>query len=103
MTVYLLHFRTPYKHAKHYLGYASRLDVRLAQHKAGNGARLMEVIHDAGISFVVARTWEGGRDLERKLKGHHSGVKLCPLCSGKAKRTSIGRRAPMQAATNYFP
>jgi predicted GIY-YIG superfamily endonuclease len=71
MAVYLLHFKQPFRHARHYLGYADNLSARLAQHKSGNGARLMEVVHDAGISWVVARTWEGGRDLERKLKGYH--------------------------------
>ena len=105
MAVYLLHFQENYKHARHYLGYADNLSARLAQHKAGNGARLMEVIHDAGISWVVARIWPGGRDLERKLKGYHSGVKLCPICNGKVPPASrpAGRRVPMQAATRYFP
>ncbi len=80
MAVYLLHFCTPYKHARHYLGYAESLPARLREHQSGNGARLMEVIHDAGISWTLARTWEGGRDLERQLKRWHSGVKLCPIC-----------------------
>jgi predicted GIY-YIG superfamily endonuclease len=49
-TVYLLHFDRPYKRARHYLGWASDLDARLAQHTAGHGARLLEVVHDAGIT-----------------------------------------------------
>jgi hypothetical protein len=39
LPVYLLHFDTPYRHARHYLEYAADLDVRLAQHRAGRGAR----------------------------------------------------------------
>jgi site-specific DNA-cytosine methylase len=31
-TVYLLHFDRPYKHARHYLGWAESLDARLAVH-----------------------------------------------------------------------
>ncbi|MDL4817376.1 hypothetical protein [Actinomadura opuntiae] len=39
--VYLLHFTRPYKHAKHYTGWTSDLDARLAEHAAGRGARLL--------------------------------------------------------------
>jgi predicted GIY-YIG superfamily endonuclease len=80
--VYLIHFDTPYKHARHYLGYTNNLDRRLEEHRRGQGARLMEVIHNAGITWRLARTWEGGRDLERKLKSqHNSPANLCPICS----------------------
>lgn len=80
MTVYLLHFERAYKHARHYLGYTHDLDERLACHRAGTGARLMQVVTDASIDWQVARTWDGGRDMERKLKKWHSGVNLCPIC-----------------------
>jgi hypothetical protein len=68
MTVYLLHFNEPCCHARHYLGSTDDLDNRLQEHRTGQGARLTQVIHDAGISFILARTWEGGRDLERKKR-----------------------------------
>ncbi len=55
----------------------------LDQHRNGTGARLTQVVREAGISWVVARTWRGGRRLERKLKAQHSGVRLCPICQGK--------------------
>ncbi|MBV9709088.1 MAG: endonuclease [Chloroflexi bacterium] len=84
MPVYLLHFERRYKHAGHYLGYTHDLATRLAQHRAGNGARLMEVITQAGIAWTVACVWEGGRDVEMQLKRWHSGVRLCPLCRHKA-------------------
>ncbi len=105
--VYLLHFIEPYRHAKHYLGVADDLSARLAQHRAGTGARLTQVVREAGISWVVARTWRGGRRLEHKLKGYHSGVRLCPICQGKITIEEvlaaqpppsgrvIGRRMPM--------
>jgi len=79
--VYLLHFVEPYKHARHYLGCADDLSVRLAEHRAGTGARLMQVVARAGISWVVARTWPGWRRLEYKLKRQHNAPKnLCPIC-----------------------
>ena len=81
--VYLLHFVTPYRHAKHYLGCADDLSARLAEHRKGTGARLTQVVREAGVTWVVARTWRGGRTLEHKLKGWHSGVKLCPICQGE--------------------
>jgi predicted GIY-YIG superfamily endonuclease len=90
MTVYLLHFLTPYKHAKHYLGSTSDLEIRLAQHRSGHGARLVEVITQAGIDFTLARTWAGGRDIERQLreaprakragKRQKNSPRLCPIC-----------------------
>lgn len=82
--VYLLHFDKPYKHARHYLGSTDDLPARLERHRAGNGARLIEVISAAGIGFVLARTWEGGRKLERRLKNWHNSPDLCPIC--KAQR-----------------
>ena len=80
MTVYLLHFTTPYRHARHYLGSADDLESRLARHRAGNGARLVQVCADHGIDFVLARTWQGGREKERQLKRQKNGRKLCPIC-----------------------
>jgi predicted GIY-YIG superfamily endonuclease len=80
-TVYLLCFGDhPYRHAKHYLGFTTDLDARLAAHAAGRGARLLEVITAAGITFTLARTWQGTRSLERKLKNQHNSCRLCPIC-----------------------
>jgi len=85
--VYLLHFSRPYRHARHYLGSCVDLEGRLAQHAAGSGARLVEVIVSNGISFELVRTWRGGRRKERSLKKWHSGVRLCPLCQRKVERS----------------
>jgi predicted GIY-YIG superfamily endonuclease len=82
VTVYLLHFDKPYKHARHYLGSTKNLKIRLAEHRAERGARLMEVISQAGISFTLARTWRGGRKVERRLKNQKNAPKLCPICRG---------------------
>ena len=55
-TVYLFHFDQRYEHAGHYTGWAEDLDHRVAEHLAGRGARLIEVITQAGIGFRLART-----------------------------------------------
>lgn len=83
-TVYLIHFNKAYRHARHYIGFTTNLDKRITDHLCGMGARLMEVITNAGIEWRVARTWKGDRRLERRLKGWHNAALLCPLCSGKA-------------------
>lgn len=82
-TVYLLHFERRLHHAGHYLGSADDLERRLAQHRAGRGARLIEVITEAGIGFSLARIWEGDRTLERQLKRRKEAPRLCPICRGR--------------------
>jgi hypothetical protein len=78
-TVYLLHFDRPFRHAKHYTGWALDLESRLALHSAGQGARLLAVIREAGIGWQVARTWpDVDRHYERALQGGAS--RRCPLC-----------------------
>lgn len=84
MTVYLLHFDEPYRHARHYLGSADDLAARLKRHRAGAGARLIEVVTKSGIGFALARTWPGGREEERRLKARHNAPRLCPICLGRA-------------------
>jgi predicted GIY-YIG superfamily endonuclease len=85
--VYLLHFDQPFGHAKHYRGVALDGDVerRCGEHASGRGARLMEVIGQAGIGFVLARTWPGGRKRERQLKTQGGASRQCPICKAKAK------------------
>jgi predicted GIY-YIG superfamily endonuclease len=85
-TVYLLHFSAPYRHAAHYTGFATDLEARLAAHRAGRGARLVEVITDAGLSFTVARTWPGTRALERQLKRRGGARRWCPVCTPRLAR-----------------
>jgi predicted GIY-YIG superfamily endonuclease len=79
-TVYLLHFSQAYKHAKHYVGYTTNLNARLEAHSKGSGARLLEVITQAGLSFQLARTWQGTRKTERALKNQKNAPRFCPVC-----------------------
>lgn len=78
--VYLLHFAKPYHHARHYMGSASKVDVRLRQHSLGHGAKLLKAVRRAGIRWELVATWPGGYDLERAYKMAHNGPRFCPLC-----------------------
>ena len=102
-TVYLLHFDRPYGPgggangrgtAKHYLGWAKDLQRRLAHHAAGTGARLTQVVADAGIGWTLARTWEGDRHRERQLKQQGGRARLCPVCKD-ARKTAKEAGKPM--------
>lgn len=84
-TVYLVHFDRPLRHARHYLGYVSggddRLAARIDRHRAGDGAKLLRAIGLLGIGWRVVRTWPGGsRTFERRLKKRKRAAKLCPVC-----------------------
>lgn len=89
---YLLHFEraiAPGVHTtQHYLGFTARpLRERIAEHRAGRGARLTQVAHQRGIAFICVRTWQNGsRSLERRLKNRKEGPVLCPVCQGKPIR-----------------
>lgn len=79
--IYILHFDRPYKHARHYTGFAETaetLQKRLDQHLAGRGSRLVQVVTDEGIGFVEipvnvpmeavrALAWTMVRDRKRLL------------------------------------
>jgi predicted GIY-YIG superfamily endonuclease len=94
--VYLIHFDVPLGdlcnprgRAQHYIGYTENLEQRLEQHRNGNGSAIMAAVSEAGIGWRVVRTWEGGRDLERRLKRRKNSPKLCPICS-------LGRQLVME-------
>jgi predicted GIY-YIG superfamily endonuclease len=92
-SVYLAHFEHPLHHAKHYLGFAHSVADRVEQHRAGTGARLMEVIRDKGIGFKVVRVWAGAsRAFERKLKNRKNAPRLCPVCTGRVRYEDIDER-----------
>lgn len=61
--VYLLHFSRPYRHARHYIGYAATpatLARRLAHHRAGADSKLCKIVADTGGDFELAHVWEDG-------------------------------------------
>lgn len=83
--VYLLHFNEAYQHARHYIGYADNIDLRVGAHRDGYGSKLTKALAKAGIGFSVARTWEGGdRNFERRLHNFAKSPQLCPICNPNA-------------------
>lgn len=91
-TVYLIHFERPVRHAQHYIGWTGLelLDTRIERHRAGNGSKLMAHVEGLGIGWSVARTWEGDRGMERRLKKRRNARELCPVCK-EAKRKAANR------------
>jgi len=83
--VYLICLDTKFHHCKHYIGYTTNLEKRLARHRNGTGSRLLRAVNLAGINYVVSRIW-GGKDgnFERLLKKRKKASDFCPRC-GKGR------------------
>ena len=106
-TAYLLHFdralgnsHNPRGMARHYIGWADDVDARLADHRAGRGARLLAACVREGIGWEVVRTWPGvTRSTERALKNRKQAWSLCPVCLVERRRRERARRrtAPRRA------
>ena len=66
-------------------------------HQKGTGARLMEVIANAGIGFQIARLWPHcDRNFERRLKNRKNSKHLCPICKAmKAQLLPFQSGAPI--------
>lgn len=81
--LYLLHFEPRYRHAGHYLGYASSIERRVAEHLAcgSHSSPLVRAALAAGSVVTVARTWPGEtRTTERRLKRQGGLSRHCPTC-----------------------
>ena len=95
MALYLLHFDRPYKHARHYLGYAVDVPAvhqRVDEHYAatpsdGKHHRLMQVIRAAGISFTLARVWPDGTHADERRRKTNGHARRCPICRDEQKKT----------------
>ena len=108
-TVYLIHLNQPlggegFKSATHYIGWTSEAGVsverRLAEHRAGNGARMLAYAAEHGITFDVVRTWTVDpatgrpptRAFERRLKDNGHVATKCPVC----RKDALAREAAQQ-------
>jgi hypothetical protein len=75
--------------------WADNLDQRIAQHQRGAGARLVEVITQAGIGFRVARLWPGAsKAQERSLKNSGGASRYCLICKSERKARGEPLRPP---------
>src|SRR5438067_9641399 len=62
--VYLIHLHTPYKHAKHYLGFSENVQGRVQHHRR----TLYGGDHKRRYFLACVAYWDGGRELEAALK-----------------------------------
>jgi hypothetical protein len=99
--IYLVHFdrpigdlANPRGYASHYTGWTLDLPGRLVDHAEGRGARLMEVICEAGIGWQLARLWVGTRTRERSLKQSGGAARRCPVC----RLAALGLEPPARPA-----
>ena len=79
--IYLIHFDTPYYHARHYIGFTNNITKRVEKHKRGTGSKLLRALREVNIPFHVVKTWEGDRKQERKLKNNKNALRICPVCN----------------------
>jgi hypothetical protein len=80
-------FRTNCRQVQHW---TEDLLDRLDRHAAGHGARLVQVIWQAGIGFTLVRVSEGTRHTERAIKNAGGAVRYCPSCP-PGPATATGR------------
>jgi predicted GIY-YIG superfamily endonuclease len=90
-TVYLVHFSgLTSQNRQHYLGWSADLSRRFAQHASGRGAHETRKALAEGLKIMLAQTWSGTPDLERRIKqwsrrGAKGFAGLCPYCARGAK------------------
>jgi predicted GIY-YIG superfamily endonuclease len=96
--VYLIHLDQPFRHARHYLGWTLNLERRIAQHRAGTGAKLLRAVNRHGIHWEVVRIWPGGPELEQTLKALKNSPRLCPLCVQAALLHQLDLQPPQEPA-----
>lgn len=87
--LYVIHFNTPYKHAKHYTGIALDVEKRITEHRKGTGARLTQVLKENNIDFSYTiikefNTFSEAHLEERRLKRIvKNACRYCPICLNK--------------------
>lgn len=80
-TIYLLHFDRPMPGgARHYVGWTLHLPTRLAAHAAGRGAQITRDCVRLGITWIVAASWPGTWQEERRYHRRHGLRRVCPIC-----------------------
>jgi hypothetical protein len=115
-TVYLIHFDRPIGNharpnrvavAQHYIGHAApgQLLERVAEDFAGGcrAPKIMQYAARAGVVFQLARLWEGGHDLERRLKRRGGASRLCPLCGVRPRVVPVTRGPEAARRPPWWP
>lgn len=89
--LYLLHFKKPYRHCRHYLGYTAdyRIKRRIYEHFHDPQVGLLKALQQQGTPWQVARIMEGDRQREAHLKYVVRNIRgYCPACQKRAMRPS---------------
>lgn len=107
MTVYLLHFDRPFRHARHYLGSAADLVQRLHDHQFGGGANIVRRAAEDGVRWQLVRTWtcrttKEARKLEADFKRAQHNTRLCPICNRDGACRRGAQRNVRQRAVSSF-
>jgi hypothetical protein len=88
MTVYVLHFDPPFKHARHYVGWTieENADRRISEHLDLRGSPLVAAAVRAGSAVSVVAVFPGaGKDYERYVKRRKCTTRFCHLCTPGAR------------------
>jgi len=98
--VYVIHFGSPYKHAKHYTGIAKNPKERLKEHLTGSGSRLMDAVRKTAIPVVmyVLQEFDDFHEAhlrEKQLKAWKKASQYCPMCK-HATRQQYLRKLTLQ-------
>lgn len=94
MTVYLLHFDPPFRHARHYIGFTPEDTAvrRIVEHLRGVGTPLVREAIKAGSQILVPHIWTGApREFERWLKARRDTACWCPCCLARRSPGDGGR------------
>lgn len=90
--LYLLHFDPPYRHARHYLGYAigtgrGRSYAKAQAEGMAIGAHeLVQAAQWGGVVISVADVLVGeGRATQRAMRSSHNLARHCPICVSAAE------------------
>jgi predicted GIY-YIG superfamily endonuclease len=99
--VYLVHLEKPLPGGRHYVGYTSDLEKRVALHRSGEGAKFLKQANEAGIGWVVVRVWmNADTDKEKSIKSMSARI-ICPVC--KAKAAEIARQKKLLQVSRSDP
>ena len=90
-TIYLLHWDgrlgsgAPRNQAWHYTGWY-RSESRIGHHRNGTSdVAIVNAFLKAGFGFVIARTREGTKEDERRIKNAGGARRYCPICTEKPR------------------
>jgi predicted GIY-YIG superfamily endonuclease len=105
---YVVHLHQPIRHARNYTGSAKNIAVRIGEHRAGTGAKLLAEANRRGIGWHVARLWptqthEEAWQIEIGLKNRRDSPAYCPGCTPGTTEASRPTRATRRTARRHPP